>query len=325
MKAFVYDHFGPPEVLRLAEVPRPVPNPNEILIRVHAVAVTRADCATRSANRKSGRGFVLASHLIFGIRGPRQPILGKDFSGEIVEVGAAVTRFKVGDRVFGTTGFRFGAHAEYLAVKETAYIANMPNGSSFVEAAAVTDGGIYALVPLRGARVRKGQKVLVYGASGAIGTAGVQLAKHFGAEVTAVCNTPNLDLVKSLGADHVIDYTRDDFTTNGEVYDAIFDAVGKHSFRRCEPSLKPGGVFLPSDKAENLILALRPLPRDGKKVLFLAPTGMSPEPVQFLKGLVDAGEFRPVIDRTYRFEEMVDAVRYVETEQKVGNVILSVP
>jgi NADPH:quinone reductase-like Zn-dependent oxidoreductase len=322
MRAVVYERFGPPEVLHLADVPRPKPRPNEVLVKVHAVALTRADCATRDANRKSGRGFVVVSRLVFGLRAPRQPILGKDFSGEIAEIGSAVTRFKVGDEVFGSTGFRFGAHAEYLTIKETSHVVLKPTGSSFVEAAAVTDGGIYALTPLRAAHIQKGQKVLVYGASGAIGTAGVQLAKHFGAEVTAVCNTKNLELVKSLGADHVIDYTHEDFTKNGETYDVIFDAVGKHSFRLSEGSLKPGGAFLPTDKFENMVLALRPRPRDGKRVLFLARIGA--DDVSFLKSLVEAGEFRPVIDRTYPLEDVVEAVRYVETEQKVGNVILTV-
>jgi NADPH:quinone reductase-like Zn-dependent oxidoreductase len=322
MRAVVYDRYGPPEVLHLADVPRPTPKPNEVLVKVHAVAVTRADCATRAANRKSGRGFVVVSRLVFGLRAPRQPILGKDFSGEIAEVGSAVDRFSVGDEVFGSTGFRFGAHAEYLTVKETSHIALKPTGSSFGEAAAVTDGGIYALTPLRAARIQKGYKVLVYGASGAIGTAGVQLAKHFGAEVTAVCNTRNLELLKSLGADHVIDYTHEDFTKNGQAYDVILDAVGKHLFRHCEGSLKQGGAYLPTDKFENLVLALRPRPRDGKRVIF--PPGVARDDVPFLKDLVEAGEFRPVIDRTYPFEDMVEAVRYVETEQKVGNVILTI-
>lgn len=322
MKAVVYDRYGPPEVLRITDVPRPTPKPDEVLVRVRAVAVTRADCATRDANRKSGRGFVLVSRLIFGWSGPRQPILGKDFSGEVAEVGSAVTRFKPGDEVFGSTGFRFGAHAEYLALKETAYIAPKPVGTSFVQAAAVTDGGIYALTPLRAARIQKGQKVLVYGASGAIGTAGVQLAKHYGAEVTAVCNTRNFDLVRSLGADHLIDYTLEDFTKNGVIYDVILDAVGKHSFRRCEGSLKRGGFYLPTDKAENVVLAMRPLPRDRKRVIF-TPT-IRRDDVRFLKGLVDSGEFRPVVDRTYPFEEVVEATRYVETERKVGNVMLTI-
>jgi NADPH:quinone reductase-like Zn-dependent oxidoreductase len=309
-------------VLHLAEVPRPMPKPDEVLVKVHAVAVTRADCETRSANRRSGRAISVVSRLISGIRRPRQTILGKDYSGVVEEIGAAVTRFRVGDEVFGSRGFRFGAFAEYLAARETAHIAPKPKGSSFVDAAAVTDGGIYALTPLRAARIKSGQKVLVYGASGAIGTAGVQLARHYGAEVTAVCNTRNFDLVRSLGAEHVIDYTLEDFTKNGEVYDVVLDAVGKHSFRLCERSLKRGGVFLPTDKVENVILALRPLPRDGKRVIF--PPGVFRDDVSFLKGLVEAGEFRPVVDRTYPFEEVVEAARYVDTEQKVGNVILEV-
>jgi NADPH:quinone reductase-like Zn-dependent oxidoreductase len=321
VRAVVYDHYGPPEVLRIAEIPRPAPKPIEVLIKVHAVAVTRADCATRDANRKSGPAVAVISRLVFGFPTPRQRVLGKDFAGEVVEVGAAVTRFKVGDQVFGSRAFRFGAYAEYVAAKETSYLALMPKGSTFVEAAGITDGGIYALTPLRAAHIKKGQKVLVYGASGAIGTAGVQLARHYGAAVTAVCNTTNLELVKRLGADRVIDYTREDFTKDGVIYDVIFDAVGKHSFRRCEGSLKPGGTYLPTDKFENLVLALRPRPRDGKRVIF--PPNVAKDDVQFLKGLVEAGEFRPVIDRTYAFEDVVEASRYVETEQKVGNVILA--
>ncbi|HKW58636.1 MAG TPA: NAD(P)-dependent alcohol dehydrogenase [Candidatus Dormibacteraeota bacterium] len=322
MRAVVYHRYGPPEVLHIDDVPRPTPKPDEVLVKVHAVAVTRADCETRSANRRSGRAISVISRLISGVRAPRQPILGKDYSGEVVEVGSAVTRFKVGDEVFGSNGFRFRAFAEYVAAKETAHIALKPRGSTHVEAAAVTDGGIYALTPLRAAHIEKGQKVLVYGASGAIGTAGVQLAKHFGAEVTAVCNTKNLELVKSLGADQVIDYKREDFTRNGVIYDVIFDAVGKHSFRRCEGSLKNGGCYLPTDKVENMVLAMRPRPRDGKRVLF--PLNVRPGDVSFLRDLVEAGEFRPVIDRTYPFEDVVEAARYVDTEQKVGNVILTV-
>ena len=322
MRAIVYDRYGPADVLHIKEVPRPVPKPDELLVQVHAVAVTRADGETRSANQRSGRAVSAISRLVFGFPNPRQPILGKDFAGEVAEVGSQVTRFKPGDHVFGSTGFRFRAFAEYLVAKETSYIAPMPKGSSFVEAASITDGGIYALAPLRAAHIAPGQKVLVYGASGAIGTAGVQLAKHFGGVVTAVCRTKDFELLRSLGADHVLDYTLEDFTRSGETYDVILDAVGKHSFRRCERSLKPGGVYLPTDKFENVILAMRPRPRDRKRVLFLPRIGR--DDVEFLRGLVEAGEFRPVIDRTYLFDEVVEAARYVDTEQKVGNVILNV-
>jgi NADPH:quinone reductase-like Zn-dependent oxidoreductase len=322
LKAVVYDRYGDADVFRVAEVPRPTPKPDEVLVEVRAVAVTRADCETRSANRRSGRAISVVSRLVSGWRSPRQPILGKDFSGVVAEAGPAVTRFKPGDAVFGSMGFRFGAFAEFLVAKATGHVALKPSGSTFVEAAAVTDGGIYALAPLRAARITGGQKVLVYGASGAIGTAGVQLARHFGGEVTAVCNTANLELVRSLGATHVIDYTREDFTQNGQTYDVILDAVGKHSFRRCEGSLKPGGVYLPTDKVENLILTLRPLPRDRKRVIFLP--GVRRDDVPFLKRLVESGEFRPVVDRTYALDEVVEAARYVDTGQKVGNVILNV-
>src|SRR2546421_625600 len=256
MRAVVYDRYGPPDVLRIEDVERPVPNENEVLVRVRAVAVTRADCATREANRRSGMAVALISRSISGVRRPKQRILGSEFAGEVEAVGARVDEFAVGDQVFGTSGFRFGTYAEYLCMPQSARIAHRPTGLSFEEAAAVCDGGLNALWCLRGAALRKGQRILIYGASGAIGTAGVQLARYFGADVTAVCNTRNVETVRSLGADRVIDYTQEDFTKNGQTYDVIFDAVGKHSFRRCKGSLKRGGSYLATDGFQNLILAL---------------------------------------------------------------------
>jgi len=324
MRAVVYDRYGPPDVLRLEEVERPAPNADEVLVKIHATTVNRTDCATREANRRSGLAVSLLSRLISGIRRPRQGILGNELAGEVEAVGAAVTEFAVGDRVFGSSGLRFGAHAQFICLPERARIAQMPTGMSFEEAAPICDGALNALTCLKQADLRKGRTILIYGASGAIGTAGVQLARHFGADVTAVCSTKNLELVRSLGADRVIDYTQEDFTKNGQTYDVILDAVGKHSFRRCRASLGPGGIYLPTDGLGNLVLALW-TPRVGdKKVLFQIPPRQTKRDVLFLKELVEAGEYRPVIDRRYPLEDVVEATRYVETEQKTGNVVLTV-
>lgn len=298
-----------------------VPKDAEVLVQVYAVAVTRADCATREANRRSGRGFELASRAVFGLRRLRQPILGSDFSGMVVAVGRAVKEFAAGDEVFGSTGIRFGAYAEFISRPASSRITRKPRSLSFVEAAGITDGGLYALGPLRAAKVQNGDAVLVYGASGAIGTAGVQLAKYFGAHVTAVTSTKNLELVKSLGPDHVIDYTKVDFTKNGQSYDVIFDAVGKHSFVRSRGSLRPGGRFLPTDGFDNFLRVFTTRFQD-KKVIF--PGAVTKKDVVFLRELIEAGRFRVVIDRTYGLEDMVEAHRYVDTGKKVGNVILTV-
>jgi NADPH:quinone reductase-like Zn-dependent oxidoreductase len=324
LRTVVYDRYGPPEVLRLEEVERPVPKDDEVLIKIHATAVTRADCATREANRRSGLLVTLISRLISGLRRPKQRILGSELAGEVEAVGAAVSEFAVDDHVFGSTGFRFGAYAEFICVPESARIAHMPIGMSFEEAAAVTDGGLNALWCLRLAKLQQGSRVLIYGASGAIGTAGVQLSKYFGADVTAVCSTKNLELVRSLGADRVIDYTQEDFTKNGQTYDVIFDAVGKHSFRRCKGSLKRGGKYLATDGLENLILALWTSRIGDKKVIFQIPPRYTKQDVLFLKELIEVGKYRAVIDRCYPLEDVVEAARYVETEQKTGNVVLTI-
>jgi NADPH:quinone reductase-like Zn-dependent oxidoreductase len=322
MRAVVYDRYGPPEVLRLEDVERPIPKDDEVLVKVHATTVNRFDVHTREANQRSGAVVMLLSRLVSGLRRPRRRILGTEFAGEIETIGAAVTEFAAGDRVFGNSGLGFGAHAEFMCIRETGRIAQMPAGASFEEAAPLTDGGLNALWCLRVADLRKGQRILVYGASGAIGTAAVQLAKHFGADVTAVCNTKNVELVRSLGADRVIDYTQEDFTRNGETYDVIFDAVGKHSFKRCKDSLKLGGVYLPTDGFGNLLLALW-TPRFGdKKVLFKLPPRYTKADVVFLRELFEAGSYHAVIDRSSPLEEVVEASRYVETEQKTGNVVL---
>ncbi len=323
MRAVVYDHYGPPEVLRLEEVEGPTPKVDEVLVKVHATTVNRSDVHIREANRRSGLVAYFLSRMIWGLRRPRQPILGSEFAGEIEAVGAAVDKFSIGDRVFGKTGLGFGAHAEFMCMRQSARIALMPAGMSFAEAAPICDGALNALMCLKQADLRKGRRILIYGASGAIGTAGVQLARYFGADITAVCGTKNLELVRSLGADRVIDYTQEDFTKNGKTYHVIFDAVGKHSFRRCRGSMEPGGIYLPTDGPVNLLLALMPSRKGAKRVVFQIPPRQPVQDVHFLKKLVEDRKYRPVIDRCYPLEDVIEATRYVETEQKTGNVVLT--
>jgi NADPH:quinone reductase-like Zn-dependent oxidoreductase len=319
MRAVVFDRYGPPEVLRLEEVERPVPNDDEVLIKVHASTVNRTDTGLRSAEYFISRFFT-------GLLRPKWKIPGTELAGEVEEVGAAVTEFGVGDQVFGVSASTAGAYAEFICMKESAPLAHMPTGMTFEEASAVPDGATLALSYLRRVDLRKRRKVLVYGASGSIGTAGVQLVRYFDADVTAVCNTKNLELVKSLGADRVIDYTRDDFTKNGEAYDFIFDAVGKLSLKRCRGSLKPGGIYASTDLGpywQNPFLALWTSRIGDKKVLFPIPR-YTKKDVVFVKELAEAGKYRAVIDRRYPLEDVVEAHRYVETGQKTGNVILTI-
>jgi NADPH:quinone reductase-like Zn-dependent oxidoreductase len=317
MRAVVYDRYGPPEVLRLEDVERPVPKDDEVLVRIHATTVNRSDSGWRSAKPWFARYFT-------GWRGPKRRILGGELAGEVEAVGASVTEFAVGDRVFGAIGF--GAHAEYVSVRANRALAHMPAGVTFEEAAAVCDGFILAFGCLKPARLEKGRRILVYGATGSIGTAAVQVATHFGADVTAVCNTKNVVLVRSLGADRVIDYTSEDFTKNGETYDVIFDAVGKHSFRRSRRSLSPGGMFITTDggfmwHVPVLILLTRWF--GNKRVLLPVPEYTKAD-VLILKELMEAGKYRAVVDRRYPLEQVIEATRYVETGQKTGNVVLTV-
>jgi NADPH:quinone reductase-like Zn-dependent oxidoreductase len=314
MRAVVHDRYGPPDVLRLEEVDRPVPKDDEILVRIHATTVNRSDCGWRS-----GAPFI--SRFFTGVRGPKRRILGGELAGEVEAVGAAVGEFAIGDHVFGMSGF--GANAEFVCMRESGPVAHLPTGMTFEEAAAVCDGAILALGCLRRVDLRKGQRILVYGASGSIGTAAVQLARHFDAHVSAVCNTKNVELVRSLGADEVVDYTQEDFTENGETYDVVFDAVGKHSFRRCRGSLMRNGIYIATDGFENLILALWTWRIGTKRVVFDIPPRYRKKDVLFLKELVEAGKYRAVVDRSYPLEDVVEATRYVETEQKTGNVVLS--
>jgi NADPH:quinone reductase-like Zn-dependent oxidoreductase len=324
MKAVIYDRYGPPDVLHIEAVTRPAPRDDEILVRVRATTVNRFDCHTREANRSNGMVISGVSRLVSGIRRPRQRILGSEFAGEVVAAGPAVTRFGVGGRVFGNTGLALGCHAGFTCVPETARVAPMPEGIGFEEAAAATDGALNALWCLRLAGPVKGRRVLVYGASGAIGTAGVQLAKAFGAEVTAVCGPKGVDVVKAIGADRVIDYTKEDFTSARERYFSVFDAVGKESFAHCRDLIEPGGTYLATDGFRNLLLGPWTSRFGDRKVKFKLPPRYTQQDVVLIKELMEAGSYRPVIDRVYPIEDVAEAARYVETQQKIGNVVLAV-
>jgi NADPH:quinone reductase-like Zn-dependent oxidoreductase len=324
MRAVVYDRYGAPGVLRIDEVERPAPRGDELLVRVRATTVNRLDCHTREANRSNGLVISGVSRLVFGIRRPRRRILGSEFAGEVEAAGAAVTRFGVGDRVFGNTGLGFGCHAEFTCIPQTACLAPMPEGMGVEDAAAGTDGALNALWCLRLAGPLQGRRVLVYGASGAIGTAAVQVAQHFGAEVTAVCGPKGVEVVQALGADHVIDYTKQDFTSDRERYFSVFDAVGKESFAHCRDLIEPGGTYLVTDGLRNLLLGFWTSRWGDRKVMFKLPPRYTQQDVVLIKELMEAGSYRPVIDRVYPIEDAVEATRYVETQQKIGNVVLAV-
>jgi NADPH:quinone reductase-like Zn-dependent oxidoreductase len=319
MKAIVYTKYGPPDVLQLKEVEKPTPKDNEVLIKIHATTVNRTDSALRKAEP-----FI--SRFVTGLIRPKKTILGTEFAGKIEAVGKDVTSFKVGDKVFGFSGTDFGAHAEYMIMPEEGSLTTMPANMTYEEAAPSTEGAHYALSFIRNANIQSGQRVLINGATGAIGSAAVQLVKYFGADVTAVCNTKNVALVKSLGADKVLDYTKEDFTKDDQMYDAVFDTVGKSSFSRCKPLLKPGGIYISSElgyMAQNPILALVTPIIGNKKVMFPIPKH-SDENIVLFKKLIEAGKFKGVIDRCYPLEEIVEAYKYVETGQKTGNVVITV-
>ena len=313
MKAAVRDRYGPPEVLRIEEVERPVPKDDEVLVRIRATTVTRTDVHMCAAKPFFWR-------FMLGLRRPKARILGVEFAGEVEAVGSAVTRFQEGDRVFG---LRNGTHAEYVCVGEERLVAHMPEHMAFEEAAAVCDGFYQGLGHLKVASVGEGTRLLVYGASGSCGTAAVQLGKHyFGAHVTAVCNTKNVELVRSLGADEVIDYLNEDFTKRGETYDVILDAVGKHSYFRSRRALEPHGLFVATDRLYNFPLSF--LTRVAKKRVVFTGERPTRETVLLAKELLEVGKYRAVIDRTYPLEDVVEATKYVESFQKVGNVVLTV-
>ena len=317
MKAVVQDRYGPPEVLRIEDVVKPVPKADEVLVRVHATTVSQSDTHFR-------RPSPLIWRLFFGLRRPRRRTLGVDFAGEVEAVGAAVTEFKVGDRVFGHPSSWFGTHAEFVATRASAPMALMPTTMSFEEAAAVCDGASQALAALRLAGTGDGRRLVIFGASGSLGTAAVQLAKHLGCHVTAVCGTAHVELVRSLGADEVVDYRKEDFAERGQTYDAIIDAVGKGSFRRSRRALVPGGVYVGTDGLETILwwIATR---FGGRNRVKMAAARRNKPDVVMLKELIEAGEFRAVIDRTYPMSEVVEAHRYVEAWHKAGNVVLTIP
>jgi NADPH:quinone reductase-like Zn-dependent oxidoreductase len=319
MKASVHTKYGPPDVLLLKEVRKPVPHDNEVLIRVRATTVNRTDCGFL-------RGEPFFVRFVSGLPRPKATILGSELAGDVEAAGKDVTSFKEGDQVFGLTGLRFGAHAEYVCLPEEAAIAVKPATMDYEEATAVCDGAMLAIAFIRTSSLRAGQRVLVNGASGSIGSAAVQLAKYYGAEVTAVCNTRNLELVRSLGADAVVDYTSEDFTRCGQKFDAVFDAVGKSSFRKCSKLLNKGGVYLSSDLgflAQNPLLSLWTPGIGGKRIKFPIPK-VNKKDVCFFKDLVEAGKYKAVIDRRYPLERIVEAYRYVETGQKTGNVVITI-
>jgi NADPH:quinone reductase-like Zn-dependent oxidoreductase len=319
MKAVVYDHFGPPEVLELRDVPTPTPGDDEVLVRIRATTVTAAEADMR-------RGRPLWGRVVLGFLRPRRRMrtLGTELAGTVASLGKNVTRFRVGDEVFGFAGFSIGANAEYLRLGERASICIKPTNASFQEAAAAVDGASTALFFLRDkAGIRTGDRVLIIGASGSIGSFAVQLARHFGTDVTGVCSTKNVEFVESLGAQRVIDYTREDFTRASAAYDIVFDTAGKSSFAVCRGTLAPGGRYVATTGLSNYLLAMWTRVGRGKRVV----TGMSidkSEALPFLRSLIEAGQLRIVIDRVYPIDEIVEAHRYVDTGRKRGNVVIQV-
>jgi NADPH:quinone reductase-like Zn-dependent oxidoreductase len=338
MRAAVHTSYGPPDVVRISEADKPAAKDNEVLVKVHATTVNRTDCGFRSGkpfiNRLATSAFSAAqvsgslpkgAAFFTGLIRPRATVLGNEFAGEVEAVGSSVTSFKVGDRVFGYSGDQFGAHAEYMSIPEGGPLATMPSNLTYEEVAPSTEGSHYALSLIRKAKIGSGQHVLVNGATGAIGSAAVQLLKRLGANVTAVCDTEHLELVRGLGADRVIDYTAEDFTKDEQTYHVVLDAVGKSSFGRCKRLLKSGGIYLSSELgplSQNPILALI-TPLFGKKVMFPIPKH-DQEMVKYFKELIESGAFKPLIDRRYPLDQIVEAYRYVETGQKIGNVVISV-
>jgi NADPH:quinone reductase-like Zn-dependent oxidoreductase len=319
MKAIVYTKYGPPEVAKLTEIEKPKPKDNEVLLKVYASTVNRTDSGFRSAE-------YFISRFWSGLLRPKRTILGCEFAGIIEEIGKNVTEFKIGDKVFGYNDSTWGGHAEYLTIAENDAITFLPTNLNFYEAAPILEGAHYALNNIKASKIKSGQNVLVYGATGAIGSAAVQLLKYFGANVTAVCNTKNVSLVKSLGATIVIDYQTEDFTKTEIKFDFIFDAVGKSSFGACKPLLNKNGIYISTElgkNAENIFLALTTPIFGGKRVLFPIPT-INKEDAIFFKKLVEEGAYKPVIDRQYALDQIVEAYKYVETGQKTGNVVLAI-
>ena len=319
MKAIVYTKYGPPDVLQLKEVEKPTQKDNEVLIKIHATTVNRTDCAMLRAEP-----FI--SRFVTGIFKPNKPIHGTEFAGKIEAIGKNVTSYKVGDEVFGFDDKSSGSHAQYMTILEDKALTTIPKNITYEQAAASIEGAHYAYNFINKVNLKSGQKILVNGATGAIGSAAVQFLKYFGADVTAVCNRKNMELVKSLGANKVIDYTKEDFTKDDQKYHYVFDTVGKSSFAKCKPLLQPGGVYISSElgpMAQNVFLALITPIIGKKKVIFPLPKDCK-ESIRFVIKLIEKGKFKTVIDRKYPLEQIVEAYRYVEKGQKIGNVVITV-
>ena len=321
MKAILYQRYGPPDVLELKEVEKPAPKENEVLIKIHATTVTSGDWRARSLEVPAG--FKFLSRLFFGLRKPKRQILGTELAGKIEEIGKSVRGFEVGDRVFAYPGASMGCYAEYKCMPEDGPLARIPPNLSYDEAAALSFGGATALDFFRRGKLQSGERVLINGASGGVGTAAVQLAKHFGAEVTAVCSGANAELVRSLGAAHAIDYTKEDFTKNGKTYDVIVDTVGTAPFSRSRNSLKEGGRLLLVLGNLSDLLQVPWISMTSDKKVIAGPASERPDDLRLLAELAQAGKFRAVIDRRYRLEQIVEAHRYIDTGRKRGNVVIT--
>jgi len=322
MKAIVCAKYGPPDVLQLEEVRQPTPKDNEVLIRIHAATVARGDCELRGLNVPILMGLMM--RIAFGFRGPRRKILGQELAGEIESVGSKVKLFRKGDQVFALTGLHLGAYDEYVCLPEDGLVATKPSNMTYVEAAAVPVGGLHAFHFLSRGDIQSGQKVLIIGAGGSIGTFAIQIAKSLGADVTGVDSTGKLDVVRSIGADHVIDYTREDFTKGSETYDVIFDAVGKGSFSGCVRSLKEDGVYLLGNPGLSQQVRAKWASMTSSKKVIGGMFSYKSDDLIHLRELIEAGKIRSVIDRRYPLEEIVEGHRYVDTGQKTGNVVITV-
>lgn len=317
MKAVIHTSYGPPEVAQIKEIDKPVPADNEVLVKVMASTVNRTDCGFRSAE-------YFVSRFWSGLFKPKYKTLGCEFAGVIEEIGKNVKNFAPGDKVFGYNDQKFGGHAEFLTIDSSESLTTMPQNITFQEAAPITEGSHYALNNIKASKIKSGQKAMVYGATGAIGSAALQLLKAMDVYVVAVCNTKNVALIKSLGADEVIDYQTSDFTKTEHKFHSVFDAVGKTSFKACKPILAPRGNYISTElgkNGQNIFYALTTPILGGKKVLFPIPT-MNTEVLEYLKNLVETGKFKPVIDRVYKLNDIVEAYKYVETGQKTGNVVI---
>ncbi|MBP8033191.1 MAG: NAD(P)-dependent alcohol dehydrogenase [Bacteroidia bacterium] len=320
MKASIFTQYGAPSVLQIKDVTKPTPKETEVLVKIHATTVNRTDCGFRSAEY-----FIV--RLMNGLFGPKKQILGTEFSGEIEAIGKSVTSFKVGDQVFGLNTFKFSTHAEYVCIPENKSIALKPNNMSYEEAAAVCDGLMLAINYVGKIDFKTNPNIIINGTSGSIGSAALQLAKYYGAKhITAVCNTKNIALMKTLGADEVIDYTKEDFTKSNLIFDVVLDAVGKSTFFKCKSILKKGGVYYSSElgpNGQNIFLTLLTPIFSSRKVKFPIPTD-SKKDIEFFKKIIEEGKYKAIIDKTYSLSQIVEATTYVETGEKTGNVVIKV-